>query len=240
MERPPAIIPRIAAPLLFGAAIVLSFQLRAAPERLEPIELASGEVPAPSAEETRAAYASALLPGAAGYDRGVTRAKVTVIEFADFGCRYCARFTTESYPRIAAEFVATGRVRWRYVPFVLGMFSNGELAARAAECAGEQGRAAFGRMHDRLYQRRDAWMNVADPAALFGSIAGEAGLEPARFASCYRGEAAGQRVRASNALAERLGVFSTPTFFINGRRVEGALPADEFRALLLEAIGGAT
>ncbi len=240
MERPPAMIPRIAAPLLFAAALGLSFQLRAAPERVEPIELASGEVPAPPLADVRAAYEAALLPGAPGYDRGATRADVTVIEFADFGCRYCARFTSESYPRIAAEFVATGRVRWRYVPFVLGMFSNGELAARAAECAGEQGRAAFGRLHDRLYQRRDAWMNVGDPAVLFGSLAGEARLDAARFASCYRSEAAGQRVRASNALAERLGVFSTPTFFINGRRVEGALPAEEFRTLLLDAMGGAT
>jgi protein-disulfide isomerase len=212
-------VPRIAAPLLLAAAILLSGRHQAAPQ---PIELPPGAAPVPSEAETLGAFQQALAPGASGYDRGSTRAAVTVVEFADFGCRYCARFAAETYPALAAEFVKTGKVRWRYVPFVLGMFPNGDEAARAGTCAAEQGPAAFGRMHDRLFAGQDAWTSTGDAAGA--------------FASCYVSEAAAARVNAANSLAERMAVRSTPTFFVNGSRVEGALPAEQFRTVLLDAL----
>ena len=93
---------------------------------------------------------------------------VTVLEFADFGCRYCARFAAETYPALADEFVKTGQVRWRYVPFVLGMFPNGDEAARAGGLRRRRrARGAFGRMHDRLFADQDAWTGAGDPAGAF-------------------------------------------------------------------------
>lgn len=226
-------VPRIAAPLMLAAAILLSARHQASPQ---PVELQPGEAPVPSLAETLGAFDRALAPGAPGYDRGSTRADVTVLEFADFGCRYCARFAAETYPALSGEFVKTGRVRWRYVPFVLGMFPNGEEAARAGHCAADQGQAAFGRMHDRLFERQGDWTSASDPAGAFASLARAAGLEVARFASCYASEATAQRVRAANDLAERMAVRSTPTFFINGNRLEGALPVEQFRAVLMDAL----
>jgi protein-disulfide isomerase len=226
-------VPRIAAPLLLAAAILLSGRPQAAPP---PVELQPGEAPVPSLAETLGAFEQALAPGAPGYDRGSTQAAVTVIEFADFGCRYCARFAAETYPALAGEFVRTGKVRWRYVPFVLGMFTNGDEAARAGTCAAEQGPAAFGRMHDRLFADQGAWTSAGDAGDAFAALARAEGLDVARFASCYAGEAAAARVREANALAERMAVRSTPTFFVNGNRVEGALPAEQFRTVLLDAL----
>jgi protein-disulfide isomerase len=226
-------VPRVAAPLIVAAAILLSFQLERAPR---PIALQPVDPPPPSADSTRAGLERALAPGAPGFDRGAARSPVTVLEFADFGCPYCAKFATETYPPLAAEFVKTGLVRWRYVPFVLGIFTNGDEAARAAECAGEQGQAAFARMHDRLFAAQDEWKEAADPEGLFRSFASGAGLNAARFASCYAGDSVGQRVAAANALADQLGVRATPTFFINGERVEGSLPLDQFRAVLMDAL----
>ena len=226
-------VPRIAAPLMLAAAILLSARHQAAPP---PVELQPGEAPMPSLAETLGAFQQALAPGAPGYDRGSTRAAVTVIEFADFGCRYCARFAAETYPALAGEFVKTGKVRWRYVPFVLGMFPNGDEAARAGTCAAEQGPATFGRMHDRLFAEQDAWTSASDAAGAFASLARAAGLDVGRFASCYASEGTATRVRDANALAERMAVRSTPTFFVNGSRVEGALPVEEFRTVLLDAL----
>ena len=226
-------IPRIAAPLLLSAAFVLSAPPRPASP---PVELAPGTAPEPAAAEVRAGLAQALAPGAPGYDRGVAHAPVTVIEFLDFGCRYCAQFAAATYPPIAAELVSTGAVRWRVVPFVLGMFHNGDAAARAADCAGRQGTAAFGRMHDRLFARQDEWTAAGDPDGLFESYAQASGLNLNRFASCYAGVETAQRIAAANALADRLGVRATPTFFVAGERVEGALPVAQFRALLLDAL----
>jgi len=229
-------IPRMAAPLLLGAAIALSFRLE---KPAPPVELSGGEPPEPSAAETQAALARAVLPGSPGYDRGLTVPPVTVIEFADFACPYCARFALQSYPALAEEFVKPGLVRWKYVPFVLGIFSNSQEATRAAECAGEQGQAAFGRMHDYLYAEQEVWKAAPDPAAVFRATARSTGLDAGRFASCLASAAPDRRIGASNALADQLGVRATPTFFVAGRRVEGALPPDEFRAVLLQALSAA-
>ncbi len=226
-------VPRIAAPLLIAAAIVVSFGLE---KPAPPVELQSGPPPAPSAEEIRTAYEQALAPGAPGFDRGAVRAPVTVVEFSDFGCPYCARFAAETYPALAAEFVATGRVRWRYVPFALGIFANDDEAARAGECAGDQGQAAFGRMHDRLFTAQEEWKGSADAGTAFRVLAAGARLDVARFTACYASDAPSRRVHASDALADRMAVHSTPTFFVNGRRIEGALPVEEFRTVLLEAL----
>lgn len=229
----PNAVPRLAAPLLLSAAIVLSAPRSAPPP---PIELPPGEPPAPSVTETRAVFDEALTPGSPGHDFGATRAAVTVLEFADFGCRYCARFTMETWPALAMDFVRTGKVRWKVVPFVLGMFPGSDAAARAAECAADQGRAAFARLHDRLFERQAEWAGAPDPAGLFHSYAAAAALDTARFASCYANNWPGERVRAANELADRMGVRATPTFFIDGHRVEGALPAVQFRAVLLDAL----
>ena len=226
-------VPRIAAPLILAAAILVSFRLETAPK---PIELPGGEPPAPSAAETQAGLAQAMEPGAPGYDRGSVKAAVAVLEFADFGCPYCARFSAETYPPLADEFVKTGLVRWRYVPFVLGIFTNGGETARTAECAGDQGNAAFGRMHDRLFGEQEVWKGAADPAALFRSFAGAAGLDVARFTACYASGEPDRRIGAANALADELGARATPTFFVDGQRVEGALPVEQFRAVLLDAL----
>lgn len=226
-------LPRLAAPLLLAAAIVVSF---GAMPKSPPVELEPGQPPAPSAADLRDALARALGPGSPAIAVGSARARVTVLEFADFGCAYCARFALNAYPGLAAEFVASGKVRWEFVPFVLGMFPNGEGAARAGQCAAEQGVAAFGRMHDRLFAQQAAWQGVSDPADTFASLAAGAGLNRSRFAVCYGAEAPLRRTRAAGELADRLGVGATPTFFVNGRRIEGALPADEFRAVLRQAL----
>ncbi len=229
-------IPRLAAPLLLAAAIVVSWPRS---ESAAPVALQPGEAPAPSEQETSWAFARAMAAGGPGYDRGAARAPVSVLEFADFGCRYCAQFAAEVYPRLADEFVRTGKVRWKYVPFVLGMFPGGEGAARAAECAAEQGTAAFGRMHDLLYARRAEWGGGGDAAGLFRAYATAASLDGRRFAACWASAGPGARIAASNKLADEMGVRATPTFFIDGARVEGAVPYDEFRAVLLDQLARA-
>lgn len=228
-------VPRIAAPVLLAAAIALSFPHE---PPAQPVELAPGEAPLPSVADMRGALAEVLTAGSPGYDRGTVRAAVTVLEFADFGCRYCARFAIETYPSLAAEFVQTGQVRWKSVPFALGMFPNGGAAARAADCAGAQGAAAYGRLHDRLFAGQSQWQDAPDPEPLFRSYAEAAGLDVGRYTACYASDRAAAELRAANGLADRLGVRATPTFFINGTRVEGALPVEQFRALLLEALRG--
>lgn len=225
-------IPRIATPLLLGAAILASFRLQQAPP--EAVELPAGiEAPKPLAEVQRAVR-SAWSAGAPGFEQGSKAAPITILELSDFGCPYSGRFARETYPQVVQDFIARGKVRWKYVAFVLGPFPNGKEAARAAECAGDQGPVRFRAMHDRLFAEQESWKQSADAKALFATYAKDAGIDMKRFSACYAGSEVEARIAASNGLADSLGVRSTPTFFVNGERVEGALPYAEFKSIIEE------
>ena len=219
----------------------------AAPPRAVPPVALAGDGAGPGAPAGEplppAAAAGGPAPGDTidlrrlGYDRGRADAPVVVVEFSDFGCPFCATFATSTYPALHREFVATGKVRWKYVPFVMGMFPNGAQAARAAECAAEQGK--FWEMHDRLFAAQREWKRSANPAGLFAGYARQAGADLPRFSSCYREDRGGGRTRAGNRAADAARIRATPSFIVNGRLVEGALPLETFRQLLSSAAGGA-
>lgn len=163
-------------------------------------------------------------------------AEITVVEFSDFGCQYCGAFHRETLPGLRRDYVATGKVRWRVVPFVLGMFPNGAEAMRAAGCVADQGDGAFWAMHDTLFVRQDDWKATAYPDQLFRSFAVVAGADGDAFTACYEGARSADRVTAADALASRTGVRSTPTFFVDGQLIQGALPDRESRGVLDAAL----
>lgn len=213
-------------------AIMKSREASVAPAP-QPIALAeSSGAPAPTFEQPQSAVE---VTAGTGYTRGAENAKVQVIEFSDFGCPFCGSFARETYPALHREFVASGKVRWTYVPFVMGMFPNGSEAAMAAECAAEQGAKSFWAMHDALYEDQRAWKQARQPDPLFEKLAARIGLDAGRYASCYSERRGAARIAASNQAADRAGVRATPTFFVNGQRVEGALPLQHFRDLLQRA-----
>lgn len=168
-----------------------------------------------------------------GIDLGDPAAPVLVVEYADFGCSACAEFARTTFHAIEAEFVTTGLVRWRIVPFVLGPFRHSKHAAAAALCAAEQD--AFWSMHDLLFENQRQWSRAGDPGPILKGFAAELGLDSARFHGCVRSDAAAERVLDFTRLARESRVRATPTFFLNDRRVLGALPLATFRELLTTA-----
>lgn len=169
-----------------------------------------------------------------GYDRGDPTAPIQVVEFSDFGCGFCAQFARETAPVLIEEFVAPGHVYWKYVPFVIGMFPNGSEAARAGECAAAQGH--FWAAKDSLYAGQSRWKRTNDAAAVLTDIAGSAGVDGPTFGRCFAADALRARTAGANDAASRLGVRATPTFFINGQMVEGALPLTVFRGGLRQML----
>lgn len=173
-----------------------------------------------------------------GYDRGDAAAPVVVIDLSDFACPYCGEFARDIYPTIERDYVQTGKVLFKYIPFVAGSFRHATEATRAAECAGEQGQ--FWLMMDRLYVTQAEWKsgNVAD--AQMAALAGTTPIDTVRFATCYADRHTDVRTARATAVANDIGVRVTPSFLVDGHPVQGALPVAEFRkqietALLVEA-----
>lgn len=165
-----------------------------------------------------------------GHDKGNSVARVSIVEFGDFGCLYCAKFAKETEPALDSLYVRTGRVRWKYVPFVTGNFPNAREAAEAAECAGEQD--AFWKMYELLYARRTEWMKSREPRRVLARYATELKLDGSRFALCSLSKPVRERVLRNDAIASSLSLRGTPTFFINGQMVPGALPLDIFKQVI--------
>ncbi len=165
-----------------------------------------------------------------GFDTGSPDAPVKVVELSDFGCGYCRVFTIETYPILYDEYIRTGKVHWKFVPTILGMFQNSVAATFAAECAGEQG--MFEQMHWRLYQDQSEWKREDDPDPIFHRYAEEEGFDVGRFATCLAGDWRAARVRADMRVGRELGVRGTPMFLIDGYPVSGALPVQMFRDIL--------
>jgi protein-disulfide isomerase len=150
--------------------------------------------------------------------RGPVRASITIVEFADYQCPYCARAEATVH---AIEQSHPGDVRFVFKNLPLPIHDRAHLMARAALAAGAQGH--FWEMHDRML----ALAGGADRARLAG-LARELGLDAARFEHDLDDPSLDARVDADDADARALGVKGTPTFFVNGRRIVGAQPAAVF------------
>ena len=174
---------------------------------------------------------------------GRADAPVTLLEYSDFGCPFCARFARDTLPALEAEFVEAGRLRVAYKHFpILQLHPNAGAAAEAAECAGQQGR--FRAMHDALF----AEPGRLDEAAL-AARAVAVGLDDARFRACLTGGETRDKVARETAEAREIGVTGTPAFLLgvtepDGRVrvtevISGARPIEFFREAIERALAAA-
>lgn len=163
------------------------------------------------------------VPGGGGHSRGPDTAEVTIVEFSDFACGHCRGFR-DTLDTLQAGAGQNVRLVFRHFP--LDGSCNGAvqssihpdacLAAVASECAGEQGQ--FWAYHDTLFENQKA---LGRPFLL--QYAERIGLDVGRFTVCLDSPAPRARVEADTRVAAALGVESTPTVFLNGRRIAGAL-----------------
>jgi protein-disulfide isomerase len=169
-----------------------------------------------------------------GYDRGSASAPVVVIDLSDFACPYCGEFAHDVFPTIDREYVQTGKVLFKYIPFVAGSFRHATEATRAAECSADQGQ--FWLMMERLYITQAEWKsgNVAD--AQMAALAGTLPMDSVKFAACYASRRTDTRTARATAVADGIGVRVTPSFLVDGHPVQGALPLAEFRKVIETAL----
>lgn len=188
-------------------------------------EVAAGQ---PSAEVLGAEQMAKLVE--TGQVLGEEGAKVTIVEFSDFQCPYCAGYATETFPQIEKEYIDTGKVRYIFHNFPLTFHQYAQKAAEASECAGEQDK--FWEMHDKIFANQEK-ITIAD----LKQYATALGLDSTDFNSCLDSNKFKDKVQADLELGESVGVSGTPAFFINGRLVAGALPFESFQQVIEEELG---
>ena len=148
---------------------------------------------------------------------GSPEAKIKIIQFADFGCPYCAAaFTT--LREISSNYKNDVKITFRDYPTVTGQ--SVELAM-AARCAGEQG--LFWPMHDKLFIQQ----GVAGRENLI-ALAKQIGADTSRFTACLDQEKYLSAIEKDLIDGQKLEITGTPTWFINGNRVEGNIPYETF------------
>jgi Na+/H+ antiporter NhaA len=159
--------------------------------------------------------------------RGPAGAPVTLVEYGDFECPYCGR-AEPAVRALVAGFGDELRFVFRHLPLT-DVHEHAQLAAEAAEAAGAQGK--FWEMHDRLFAHQDALSrdDLEGHAAALG-------LDVGRFAAELRTGVHAPRVARDVDGADASGVAGTPTFFVNGRRHDGAYDLDRLTALVRAAL----
>jgi protein-disulfide isomerase len=168
-----------------------------------------------------------------GYALGSDAAPVTVIEYADFLCNWCARFSVLTLPDAKARLVAAGRVKWVFRDFVL--HDESLVGHHAAACAGEQDR--FWDMHDSLMVNQRDWGTARRMDRKVREYAEGIGLDLDQYDGCMSEGRYVARLRATRDEGQRLGVSSTPTFIIGRMMVAGAIPYDSLTTLIDLAAG---
>ena len=181
-----------------------------------------------------------LLKGAVTI--GDPNAPVLMIEFADFQCPFCGKFTRETRPLLLEQYVKTGKILLAYHDFAfLGPESTD--AAIAGRCANDQGK--FWQYHDYVYNY--LWDNYygknvngenigALSKANLKKFAATLKLDTAAFNTCLDQDIHKQEVIDSTEIGRKVGISGTPGFLIDGKVMIGALPFSEFKKALDEAL----
>ena len=154
-----------------------------------------------------------------GRTLGPENARVTVEEYSDFQCPYCARAAQTMDPKIEQEYVADGRVKLVFRHHAL-IGEESIWAAEASECANEQGK--FWDYHDKLFENQHGENQGAFSIDNLKRFAEELGLDTQTFNQCLDSRKYEDLVKAETQDALKLGIQSTPTFIIGDQTVDGA------------------
>lgn len=166
---------------------------------------------------------SASLIGTSDPSLGNKNAKITVVEFADFGCPY-SQEVAPIVRAIAKQYSSDVRVVFRNFP-IEELHPGATIAAQAGGCAAEQGK--FWEYHDAVFASKEP-LGVD----MLSGIADTIGLDANQFARCLDSDYYAADVTTDGTDGAAAGVTGTPTFFFNGQKVEGSIPFTIFTQIL--------
>lgn len=200
-----------------------------------PDGLGAGKLSFISHAEAQTIDAAKLMEPGALPDQvlGKAAAPVTIVEYASLTCSHCAHFHNTTFPVLKEKYIDTGKVRFILREFPLDIVAK--AAFMLARCSGE---GKYYPMVDVLFETQKNWAFTNNPAQALLAIAKQSGMSEQQFNTCLSDAKLAENV---NAVAERgakdFGVDSTPTFFINGKKVAGAMSPEELDKELAPLLG---
>ena len=169
---------------------------------------------------------------------GYPNAPITIIEFSDFQCPFCAKFNTQTFPLIYEEYIKQGKVNLVFRDFpIQSIHPNAVAASVAAECAHEQGK--FMDMHDILFNNQNNWnkLQTVNAVSQFSKYATQIQLNQEIFDSCLTNGKYIEEIKKDLNDGRDYGISGTPGFFIGNDKIGyvslvGAQPFDSFKKVI--------
>ncbi len=162
---------------------------------------------------------------------GPENAKVTIIEYASLTCSHCASFHKETWPELKKRYVDTGRVR-----YVLREFPLDPLAMAGFMLARCDQPKTWG-VVDMLFEQQWGWTQTDKPLDALTQMMRQAGFSQEKFESCLKDVKLYEAINDVKTRGERIGVNSTPTFYVNGKAYRGNMSIAEFEKILTPLLG---
>lgn len=190
----------------------------------------NGGAPAGGAETTSAITANDWV-------RGSETATVEMVEYSDFQCPACALY--HPIVKKLVEEDSKGKIKFSYRHFpLIEIHPTSVLSAVASEAAGKQGK--FWQMHDKLFENQTTWGSNPKAREIFIDYAKELGLDVAKFTADLDSKELKDKIVDAYKSSIRMGLNSTPTFFINGKKIQNPQSYEAFRDLLNQTITATT
>lgn len=165
--------------------------------------------------------------------KGSGDAPITLVEYSDFQCPACATYYG-MIKQLAADFPNDLRIVYRHYPLER-IHKNAFAAARAAEAAGVQGR--FWDMHDLLFEKQDEFTQSTNTEELFRAYAASLDLNTEQFMKDFSDSATEKKIRQDMTMGNAIDLQGTPTFTLNGEKIDNPLSIEEFARLINEQLG---
>ena len=163
--------------------------------------------------------------------RGAKDGKLTLVEFGDFQCPACGAYEP-IVRQVLADNKAVLKVSFRHFPLTQ-LHKNALLAAKATEAASVQGK--FWEMHDLIYDKQEEWSESINARDFFLTYATTLGLDTTKFLSDLNSKAVEDKIMAEYQEGIKLGVQGTPTFFLNGKKLENVGSLEAFNKVVKDA-----
>ena len=157
---------------------------------------------------------------------GPANAPVTITEFASMTCPHCAAFNDTVFPKIKAEYIDTGKIRYVFREFPLDI--KAAAGSMLARCIAKDDAGKYFAVIDMLFKQQNEWVlkNTTETLIRIGK---QAGLSQQAVEDCLKDQALLDKIAADQKYAsEVLKVNSTPTFFLNGEKIKGETSFAEF------------